>query len=98
LIDRSRNSSVLDVRNFTGAAGDTDYYLVVAEVRERLAESKQAAQNFDEDRFNLSKLNMLDVRKQYWIEFTKRFAFENIKGNTKASSNEGLGLLEWKEN
>jgi hypothetical protein len=40
LIDRSRNYSELDVRNFTGAAGETDYYLVVAEVRERLAVKK----------------------------------------------------------
>jgi len=47
---------------------------VVAEVRERLAVSKQAAQKFKGDKFNLKKLNELEVVKQYQIEITKRFA------------------------
>jgi hypothetical protein len=46
---------------------------VVAEVRERLAVSKQAAQKFDWERLNLSKLNELEVRKQYQIEIINRF-------------------------
>jgi endonuclease/exonuclease/phosphatase family metal-dependent hydrolase len=37
LIDRRRHSSILDVRSFRGADCDTDHYLVVAKVRERLA-------------------------------------------------------------
>jgi hypothetical protein len=36
-----------------------------AKVRERLAVSKEASQNFDAKRFNLRKLNELKVRKQY---------------------------------
>jgi hypothetical protein len=36
LIDRRRHSSILDVRSFRGADCDTDRYLVVAAVRERL--------------------------------------------------------------
>jgi hypothetical protein len=40
---------------------------VVAKVRESLAVSKQAAQKFDVKRFNLRKLNELEVRKQYTI-------------------------------
>ena len=32
---------------FRGADCDTDHYLVIAKVRERLAVSKQAAQRFD---------------------------------------------------
>jgi len=38
---------------------------VVAKGRERLAVSKQAAQKFDVEGFNLRKLSELEVRKQY---------------------------------
>jgi len=49
---------------------------VVAKVRERLAVSKQEAQKFDGERFNLRKLNKLEVRKQYQ---TNRYAaLENL--------------------
>ena len=37
LIDRRWQSGVLDVRSFRGANCDTDHYLVIAKVRERLA-------------------------------------------------------------
>jgi hypothetical protein len=37
---------------------------VVSKVRKRLAVSKQAAQKFDGERFNLRNLNELEVRKQ----------------------------------
>jgi hypothetical protein len=71
---------------------------VVAKVRERLAVSKQAAQKFDVERFNLKKLSELDVRKQYQLKISNRFAalenlnvsedinraWENIKENTKS--------------
>ena len=52
---------------------------MVAKVRERLTVSKQAAQKFDGERFNLRKLNELDIMKQYQIEITNRFAaLENL--------------------
>jgi len=47
LTDRRCPSSIVDVRSFRGADCDTDHYLVVAKVRERLALNKQAAQMFD---------------------------------------------------
>ena len=111
LIDRRWHSSVLDVRSFSGADCDTDHYLVIAKVRERLALGKQAAQTFDRQRFNLSKLNDLEVRKQYQIDITNRFAvlenlnedenvnrtWENIKENIKTSAKESLGVHEWKQ-
>jgi len=79
LIDRMWKSSVLDVRSFRGAKCDTDHYLVIAKVRERLAVGKQATPRLDRHRFNLSKLNELEVRKQYQVEITNRFAaLENL--------------------
>jgi hypothetical protein len=47
---------------------------VVAKVRERLAVRKEPAQKFDGERFSLRKLNDREVRKQYQIEITNRFA------------------------
>jgi len=37
---RRWHSSILDVRSFMGAECDADHYLVVVEVREKLAVSK----------------------------------------------------------
>ena len=83
---------------------------MVAKVRERLAVNKQAAQKFDGEGFNLRKLNELEVRKQYQIEITNRFAtlenssdgedinraWESSKENIKTSAKERLGLHELK--
>jgi len=56
---------------------------LVAKFRERLAVIKQAAQKFDGGRFNLRKLNDLEVRKQYQMEITNRFAaLENVRTRT----------------
>jgi hypothetical protein len=41
---------------------------VVANVRERLAVSKQEAQMFGAERFNLKQLSELEFRKQYQIK------------------------------
>jgi hypothetical protein len=41
---------------------------VVAKVKGRFAVSKQAEQNLDGERFNIRKLNELEVWKQYQIE------------------------------
>ena len=102
LIDRRWHSSVLVVRNFRGADCDTDHCLVIAKVRERIAVGKQAAQRFDRQRFNLRKLNEPEVREQYQIKITNRFAalenmnddkdinrtWENIKENIQTSTKE----------
>ena len=84
---------------------------MVAKVRERLAVSKQEAQRFDGERFNLRKLNELEVKKKYHIEITNRFAaleilnvgddanraWENVKENIKTSAKDSLGLHELKQ-
>ena len=71
LIDKRRQSSILDLRSFRGVDCDTDHYLVVANVREILTVRKQAAQKFDGERFNLRKLNEQEVRKEYQNEIAK---------------------------
>ena len=79
---------------------------MVAKIRESLAVNKQATQKFDWERFNLRKLNELEVRKQYQIEISNKFAalenlsdnkdinrvWENIKENIKISPKGSLGL------
>jgi len=53
LILRIWHSSKFDIQSFRRADCDTDHSLVVATVMERLAMSKQAAQMFDVEGFNL---------------------------------------------
>ena len=67
-----------------------------------MAVSKQEAQRFHGERFNLRKLNELEVEKKYQIEITNRFvalenlnddedinwAWENTKENIKTSAKE----------
>ena len=62
-------------------------------------------------RFNLGKLNELEVRKQYQIEISNQIAaldnlsdnedinraWENIKENIKTSAKESLGLCKLKQ-
>jgi hypothetical protein len=55
LVDRRRHSNVLDVRSFRAANCDTDHYLVVAKVKERLAANKQRSHGFHMERFDLKK-------------------------------------------
>ena len=83
---------------------------MVAKLRERLAVSKQAAQKFDGERFNLRKLDEPEVKEKYQTEITNRFAalenlnvdedvnraWENIKENIKTSAKESLGLHKLK--
>ena len=53
LIYRRWNSSIFDVRSFRETDCDTGHNPTIAKVREILAVSNQAAQNFDPDRFDL---------------------------------------------
>jgi hypothetical protein len=56
MLDKRQHSGILDVRYSRWADCDTDHYLVVAKVRERLAVSKRGAQKMDMERFNVKKL------------------------------------------
>jgi hypothetical protein len=68
LIDKRRHSNILDVRSFRGAECDTDRYLVVAKLRERISVSKRARLNFDLERFDLKKLDDAKVKDKYQVE------------------------------
>jgi hypothetical protein len=74
LIDRRWHSSIFDMRYFRGADCDTEHYLAVEKFREGQAVSKQAAQKFDAERFNLKNVSELEVRKQYQLKVSNRFA------------------------
>ena len=81
---------------------------MIPKVRETLAVSKQTAQKLSVERFNLRTLNELEVRNQYQIETSNRFAaleivsdgedinkfWGNIKENIITSANESLDLRE----
>ena len=76
-----------------------------------IGRSKQAAPKFDMGRFNLRKLNALEVIKHFHIEIANKFADleklsdseginraqENIKENFKISAKENLSLYELKQ-
>ena len=56
---------------------------MIAKFRKSSAVNKKAAQKFDRERFKLRKLNELEVRKQYQIEITNRFAaLKNINDSS----------------
>jgi hypothetical protein len=102
LVDRRRHSNVLDVRSFRASDCDSDHYLVVAKIRERLAVNKQRSRRFDMERFNHKKLNDVEGKEQFRVEVSNRFAaledldtevdtnsaWETIRENIKISAKE----------
>jgi hypothetical protein len=72
--DRRRHSGILDIRSFIGADCDSDNYLVVAKVRERLTVSKQMVKKTDVERFNLKQLNEEKVIEQYQVTIKNTFS------------------------
>jgi hypothetical protein len=84
----------------------------VAKLRERISVSKRARQNFNSERFDLKKLNDIQVKKKYQVEISNRFAalesldeifdinnaWESIRENIKTSAKENLGYQRLKHN
>jgi len=67
--------SILDVQSFRGSDCDTEHYLVVAKVREKLAVRNQRTEEFDVERYNLKKISELEDRKEYQIKISKSLQF-----------------------
>ena len=94
-----------------GVDCDTYQYMVIAKLRERLAENKHVAQKFHVERFNRRKLNALEFRKQYQIKISKSSAaldnlsngveinrfWRNLKENIKTSVKGSLVPYELKQ-
>jgi hypothetical protein len=97
-------------RSFRAADCDTDRYLVVPKVMQRLAVNKQTSQRFHVERFNLNEVNEVQGKEKYCIEVSSRFAafedldaevnintaWETISENIKTSAKNCLGYYELK--
>jgi hypothetical protein len=71
---------IVEQNGSTNAADcDTDHYLVVTKIRERLAVSKQTTHKVHMERFNLKKLSEVEGKGRYCVEISNRFAaLENL--------------------
>jgi len=72
--DKRRHSNIVDVRSFRRTDCDSDHYLVVAKVRQRLSVSKRAARKFSMERFNLHKINVVEVKEEYHVKISNRYS------------------------
>jgi predicted CopG family antitoxin len=84
----------------------------VAKLRESISVSNRARQKFDVERFDLQKLDDLEVKEKYQVEISNRFtvlesldesfdinnAWESIRENIKTSAKDNLGYHRLKHN
>jgi hypothetical protein len=84
----------------------------VAKLRERISVSKRARQKFDLERFDLKKLDYIEVTGKYQAEISNRFAvlesldesldinnaWESIRENIKTSAKDNLGYHRLQHN
>jgi hypothetical protein len=87
LVDRRRHSNILGVRSSRATNCDTEHYLVVAKVRERLAVNKQRSHGFHMERFKLKKVNEVDGKEKHRVEVSNRFAaLEDLDAEVEINS------------
>jgi hypothetical protein len=77
----------------------------VAKLKERISVSKRARQKFDLEKFDLKKLNDVEVKEEYQVEISNRFAaleslderfdinntWKSIRDNIKTLAKDNLG-------
>jgi hypothetical protein len=111
LVDRQRHSNVLNVLSFRAADCNSDHYLVVAKVRERLAVNKQRSHSLHTEIYILKKFNEVEGKEQFRVEVSNRFApledldveveinsaWEIIRENINISAKECLDYFELKK-
>jgi hypothetical protein len=111
-IDKKQHSNILDVCSFRGVDCDTDHYLIVAKLRKRISVSKRARQNSDLERFDLKRLDDIEVKEKYQVEISNRSAalgsldesfdinnaWKSIRENIKTSAKDNLGYQKLKHN
>ncbi|KAJ4430168.1 hypothetical protein ANN_22378 [Periplaneta americana] len=74
LIDKRRHTSIVDIRTFRGADCNSDHYLVIGELRERLSVAKRVEQQVNITKFNILKLKEEETKQNYQVEISNRFA------------------------
>ncbi|KAJ4441174.1 hypothetical protein ANN_11025 [Periplaneta americana] len=74
LIDKRRHTSIVDIRTFRGADCNSDHYLVIGELRERLSVAKRVEQQVNITKFNILKLKDEETKQHYQVEISNRFA------------------------
>ena len=87
LIDKRRQSSIQDIQSFRGADCDSDHYLLVAKLRERLSIAKRVDPTIDINRFNVGKLKDEEIKLQYQVQISNRF-------DTLITSNENADKID----
>jgi hypothetical protein len=84
----------------------------VAKLRERISVSKSARKNFYLERFDLRKIDHLEVKEKYQVEISNRFAvsqsldesldinnaWESMTENIKTSAKDNLGYHRLRHN
>jgi hypothetical protein len=72
LINKRWHSNTVD-RFSRGTDCDTDYYLMVAKVRQILSISKRTVQKFDMERFTLKNLDDVVVKEKNQVRISNRY-------------------------
>jgi hypothetical protein len=79
LTDKRQHSNISDIRSFRGADCDTDHHLELPKLRERISVSKRTRQTFELDRFDMTKLDDVEIKEKYQVEISHRFtALESL--------------------